>query len=125
MIKLCYPNFWQTRNILAYLLLPFGWVFFILRISQADYLLRQVKFDAFTICVGNCTVGGTGKTQLIIALAKEFSKRNINFIILSKGYGGNVKTASLVTASSSPEEVGDEALELCHYGNSFVVPGMQ
>jgi tetraacyldisaccharide 4'-kinase len=123
MIKLCYPNFWQTRNILAYLLLPFGWVFLFLGYLR-QLFARQVKFDAFTICVGNCTVGGTGKTQLIIALAKEFSKRNINFIILSKGYGGNVKTASLVTASSSPEEVGDEALELCHYGNSFVVPGM-
>lgn len=124
MIKLYYPEFWQKRNILSYILLPLGLVFLILGFIRKK-ISEQIRFNAFTICVGNCTIGGTGKTQLIISLAKELSKKNINFIILSKGYGGNCTAPALVTSSSSPSEVGDEALELCKYGNSFVVPNIR
>lgn len=124
MIPLYYPNFWQKKSLLSYILLPFSLIFLFLGYLR-KYFIKPVKFPAFTICVGNVTVGGTGKTQLIITLAKEFTKRNINFIILSKAYMGNCSAPALVTASSSVEEVGDEALELCRYGNSFVVPRMK
>jgi len=124
MIKLYYPNFWQKNSLLSYILLPFGLIFLLLG-RLRKLLSKPVKFPAFTICVGNCTVGGTGKTQLIITIAKELTKRNINFIIFSKGYRGNCSAPALVTSSSSVEEVGDEALELCKYGTSFVIPCMQ
>lgn len=124
MINLYYPKFWQTKSVISYVLLPFGLIFLLLGYLR-KCIVKPVKFPAFTICVGNVTVGGTGKTQLIITLAKEFNKRNINFIIFSKGYKGNCSAPALVTASSSPEEVGDEALELCRYGNSFVIPNME
>lgn len=124
MIKLYYPEFWQKRGLLAYLLLPIGWIFLLLGFIRKLFS-EQICFNSFTICVGNCTIGGTGKTQLIISLAKEFSKRNMNFIILSKGYGGKCTIPTLVSASSSPDEVGDEALELCQYGNCFVMPNIK
>lgn len=84
-------------------------------------IARPIRFNAYTVCIGNVTVGGTGKTQLVIALAKELAKRGVSFIIISKGYGGNNKRHSLVTETSSPYEVGDEALELCSYGTTFVL----
>lgn len=124
MIRIKYPYFWQKQNLLSYILLPFGWIYLALGYLR-KLLANTAKFDGFTICVGNCTIGGTGKTQAIIALSKMLKKKNINFIILSKGYGGSCSEATLVTSSSSPEEVGDEALELCRYGTTFVIPKMQ
>ena len=123
MIKLHYPNFWQKKSLLSCVLLPFGLIFLLLGYLRKSFA-KPIKFPASTTCVGNATIGGTGKTQLIITIAKEFTKRNINFIIFSKGYKGSCSAPALVTASSSAEEVGDEALELCRYGNSFVVPHM-
>ena len=121
MIKLHYPKFWQSNNILSFLLLPFGYIYLLLG-SVRKFLAKPVKFKARTICIGNATVGGTGKTQMVIKLAQELTKRNINFIILCKGYGGKNSHYSLVTNTSSPYDVGDEALELCEYGRTFAVP---
>ena len=121
MIKLYYPKFWQSKNILAFLLLPFGYIYLFLGVMR-KLIAKPIKFKAHTICVGNATVGGTGKTQMIIKLAQELTKRNINFIILCKGYGGKNSHYSLVTKTSSPYDVGDEALELCEYGTTFAVP---
>ena len=121
MIKLHYPKFWQSKNLLAYILLPLGQIFLLLGHIR-KLLAKPVRLRAHTICVGNATVGGTGKTQLVIKLAKEFTKSNVNFIILCKGYGGTNTHYSLVTKTSSPYEVGDEALELCEYGTTFAVP---
>lgn len=121
MIKLHYPKFWQNKNLFAYLLLPFGQIFLLLGHIR-KILAKPVKLRAHTICVGNATVGGTGKTQLVIKLAQEFTKSNVNFIILCKGYGGTNTHYSLVTKTSSPYEVGDEALELCEYGTTFAIP---
>lgn len=124
MIRIKYPYFWQKQNILSYILLPFGIIYLGLGYIR-KFLAEGLRFKTFTICVGNCTVGGTGKTQTIITLAQMLEKKKINFIILSKGYGGSCREPTLVTSSSSPKEVGDEALELCRYGTSFVVPRMQ
>jgi tetraacyldisaccharide 4'-kinase len=121
MIKLYYPKFWQSKNIIAYLLLPFGYIYLLLGVIR-KFFVKPIKFKARTICIGNATVGGTGKTQMVIKLAQELTKRNINFIILSKGYGGKNSHYSLVTKTSSPYDVGDEALELCEYGATFSVP---
>ncbi len=121
MIKLHYPKFWQSKNILAYLLLPFGYIYLFLGVIR-KLLAKPIKFKARTICIGNATVGGTGKTQLVIKLAQELTKCNVDFIILSKGYGGKNSHYSLVTSTSSPYDVGDEALELCEYGRTFAVP---
>lgn len=121
MIKLYYPKFWQSKNILAYLLLPLGYLYLLLGYIR-KFFAKPIKFNARTICVGNATIGGTGKTQVVIKIAQELTKRNINFIILSKGYGGRNNHYSLVTKTSSPYDVGDEALELCEYGTTFSVP---
>ncbi|MFU7501055.1 MAG: tetraacyldisaccharide 4'-kinase, partial [Candidatus Tisiphia sp.] len=69
MIRLIYPKFWQTKNIIAYLLLPLSWLYLF-----ASYLrriiARPIIFPCKVICVGNISIGGTGKTQIVIFLAK-------------------------------------------------------
>ncbi|MCZ6909661.1 MAG: tetraacyldisaccharide 4'-kinase, partial [Rickettsia endosymbiont of Ixodes persulcatus] len=79
MIKLLYPKFWQKQNIIAYLLLPVSLIYQFLGYLRAS-LAQHVMLPAKVICVGNCSVGGTGKTQIVIYLAKLLKARNVSFV---------------------------------------------
>lgn len=119
MIKLNYPNFWQKRTWLSYLMLPFASIYtFAAKIRYIS--IRPIKLPGKVICIGNITVGGTGKTQAIIAIAKQLTAKKIKFVILSKGYGGKFKLPMQVEAGMNPAIVGDEALELCCHGTTII-----
>ncbi len=64
------------------------------------------------ISVGNITVGGTGKTPVVISLARESIKRGIEPCILSRGYKGRLKGPVIVSCRTGvlldEEDVGDE-----------------
>ena len=61
------------------------------------------------IVVGNITVGGTGKTPVVIALAKWLEARGFRVAVLSRGYGASPPTLPyLVEADCGPEQCGDE-----------------
>jgi tetraacyldisaccharide 4'-kinase len=60
------------------------------------------------ISVGNLTVGGTGKTPLVIALAEAMRDRGFRPVVLSRGYGRT--TRGIVIADSQWEECGDEPM---------------
>lgn len=49
-------------------------------------LLKSTKVDAFVVCVGNITLGGTGKTPLIMKLLNDLKIEKV--ALLSRGYGG-------------------------------------
>ncbi len=67
------------------------------------------------IVVGNLTVGGTGKTPLVIALALWLKERGERPGIISRGYGKKGKNLSLhVTEDSKASDVGDEPLVIAH-----------
>ena len=46
------------------------------------------------ICVGNLTMGGTGKTPMVVWLAKHFRRRGVNVVIVSRGYGAHGTSAN-------------------------------
>ena len=52
-------------------------------------LLKPKRLKASVISVGNLTVGGTGKTPMILWLADKFSAGGKRVAILSRGYGGS------------------------------------
>jgi len=62
--------------------------------------------------VGNITVGGTGKTPLVMALAEALTKQGIPVAVLTRGYRSRGSSGSLVSDGKdvllSPEESGDE-----------------
>lgn len=65
------------------------------------------------IVVGNITVGGSGKTPVVSALARLLARAGHAPAIISRGYGGHGgDQARAVTPSSDPEEVGDEPVLL-------------
>ena len=63
------------------------------------------------VIVGNISVGGTGKTPLIIWMARRLEEMGYRPGIILRGYGGSVGSqAKEVTPDSSADEVGDEAV---------------
>ena len=66
------------------------------------------------ICVGNISVGGTGKTPVAIAIAHRLLARGRHPVFLSRGYGGRLHGPVEVHESNSAADVGDEPLLLRH-----------
>ena len=75
-----------------------------------------VKSKSFVICVGNISVGGTGKTPVVSYFATRFLAAGKKVGIICRGYGGTLKKATLVeTAVHTARQVGDEPLMLAKY----------
>lgn len=62
------------------------------------------------VVVGNITVGGTGKTPLVLFLLEQLQAQGYKPGIISRGYGGKVHGCMAVTPLASPQLVGDEPL---------------
>jgi tetraacyldisaccharide 4'-kinase len=77
---------------------------------------RNARFDRIpaqrlrrpVISVGNLSVGGSGKTPLVICLARLLAKENPD--VLSRGYGRSGTKAERVDVQGSAEQFGDEPL---------------
>ncbi len=105
---------WQRRGWLAWGLWPFSLVFGALAaLRRASFLggLRKIEHIGVpVVVVGNVTVGGTGKTPTVIALAHALRKAGFTPGIVSRGYGVKVDTPREVRANSAATEAGDEPL---------------
>jgi tetraacyldisaccharide 4'-kinase len=67
-----------------------------------------VRLSVPVVVVGNITIGGTGKTPLIVALAAAMSARGFVPGVVSRGYGGSERGPYLLTGNDHPSKVGDE-----------------
>jgi tetraacyldisaccharide 4'-kinase len=106
----------DTRDLRYYLLLiPMSWLFCLL-VSLRQLLinariLRSQKLPVPVIVIGNITAGGTGKTPLVIWLARFLRENGFHPGIISRGYRGKAKTwPQQVRADSDYIAVGDEAV---------------
>ena len=73
-------------------------------------LLRQHRLDIPVVVVGNRTVGGAGKTPLVIARVTALRERGWRPGVLSRGYGRRSRGLQQVDRRSDAAEVGDEPL---------------
>lgn len=91
--------------------LIYGTVIFI-RNKLYDWgVYKSQKLDIPVICVGNITVGGTGKTPHIEYLIRTLSKE-YTVAVLSRGYGRKSKGFQYVETSDTIEKTGDEPLQI-------------
>ncbi len=79
-------------------------------------LLRSTRLDIPVISVGNLSVGGTGKTPVALWLARKLEARGHRVAVVLRGYGGNARSAVMVSRGRGPEvdvhHAGDEAIVL-------------
>ena len=121
------PAIWRRRGCLAWLLLPFSLLYFgLVGLRRALYrigLLHCRRLPVPVVVVGNITVGGTGKTPLVIHLAQALRVLGRHPGIVSRGYRGTATGVAEVTASSDPRTTGDEPVLLARLAGCPVFVG--
>lgn len=107
---------WMAYTLWHILLIPISGLFFILSVVRKTLYkmgwLNTSQLSVPVIVIGNINVGGTGKTPLVIWLADQLRQAGYKPGIISRGYGGSIKTAQPVFAHSNPQQVGDEPVLL-------------
>lgn len=92
---------WYTDGWLARALAPLGWAYGgLLGLRRALYrrgLLKPVRLPVPVVVVGNLTVGGTGKTPLVIALTERLRAEGRRPAVVSRGYGRRGKGLQVVS----------------------------
>ena len=86
-------------------LLPFSWIY-------GGGILQSKSFDVPVICIGNLTVGGTGKTPHTEYLIRLLQQVGLNVAVLSRGYKRKSKGYILADAHSNATQIGDEPYQM-------------
>lgn len=117
------PSFWFRKQT--------EWDFAKISLSPAGQLYhyltcrRQQKEPDFradipVICVGNISLGGSGKTPTVMSLAQYLRQLGYHPAIISRGYGGRQKGPYQVHVQDLACDVGDEPLLLCQAAPCYV-----
>ena len=119
---------WQRFTLVSLALLPLSLVFCALvwlrRVLYRLSVLRSIRFPVPVIVVGNITVGGTGKTPLVIWLANFLRQAGYRPGIVTRGYRGQSPVWPVsVTKDTQANLVGDEALLLARGSDCPVMAG--
>lgn len=106
-------------------LAPISWIYgLVLSVRNRLYdagVKKSIRYDTPVICVGNITVGGTGKTPMCELLIGHF-REQYNVALLSRGYGRKTKGYREVSLKSSYRNVGDEPKQIkMKYPDTVVV----
>jgi tetraacyldisaccharide 4'-kinase len=119
-MKLATPRWWYARDrrvmpVTRALMTPLGWIWAWVtarRIAGATPLDPGCP----VICVGNLTVGGTGKTPVVAALARRLVSQGKAVHLLSRGHGGRLAGPARVEPDRhGAGDVGDEPLMLARH----------
>lgn len=118
------PDFWTTSPhapaLPARLLAPLAWGYSRLamrRIEHGPAYRSRLK----VVCVGNLTMGGTGKTPVAIAIGEALTGLSAAPVFLTRGYGGRERGPLVVDLGHhSARDVGDEPLLLARASQTIV-----
>jgi len=123
------PRFWESANVMSWLLLPLAFLYgLIIGCRKLAYQLGI--FSATTlpvpiIIVGNIRVGGTGKTPIVIALAKALHFYGLKPGVIARAYhatSDQEDTSQPVLDFHTAQEVGDEPVLIAQQLASFKIP---
>ena len=128
-IRLNPTDIWYgRRHPLVRLLLPLSWLYgAIVRVRRIAYRkdwLASERLSVPVVLVGNLTVGGTGKTPLVLCLVELLRVQGWTPAIITRGYGGRSEHwPQPVTPESDPDQVGDEPVLFARRSGCVVVAG--
>jgi tetraacyldisaccharide 4'-kinase len=74
-------------------------------------ILHSVEFRMPLICVGNITVGGTGKTPHVEYIA-DLLRKIFKTVVLSRGYKRKTRDFQIADSSATIDQIGDEPLQI-------------
>lgn len=106
---------WYGHHFLTHLMAPLSHLFamlvFVRRLVYRYGFIKTHKLNVPVVVIGNLTVGGTGKTPLVIWMANHLKQLGYRPGIISRGYKGKSdQWPLLVTAETDPDQCGDEAV---------------
>ena len=106
---------WQRKALWLWLLLPISWLYgLITMLRRQAYkigLLSSYRAPVPVMVIGNISVGGSGKTPLIITLVNYLQNQGIKVGVISRGYGGDTtQMPALVSTTSRPHVVAAKHL---------------
>ncbi|OOF70366.1 tetraacyldisaccharide 4'-kinase [Rodentibacter caecimuris] len=106
-------KFWYSASIISYLLLPFSLLFRLIvhirRCLFQHHIITAYHAPKPVIIVGNLSVGGNGKTPVVIWLVQQLRQRGMTVGIISRGYGSQSSVYPLlVSEKTDPIQGGDE-----------------
>jgi len=109
-------SLWYRVSIWHIVLLPLSWLFaalaYLRRLLYRLGALKSVRLAVPVIVVGGISVGGSGKTPLVLWLARFLRDNGYRPGIVSRGYGGSASAPCEVTVDAPASEVGDEPVLL-------------
>jgi tetraacyldisaccharide 4'-kinase len=104
-------NAWRVRHLLT----PLGWIYgAIIRLRHRLYdggIWPSRRPEVRTLCVGNLSTGGTGKTPFVEYLVTRLQGRYA-VATLSRGYGRRTRGFRLADLSDTADTIGDEPMQL-------------
>ena len=117
---------WYADGALGWLLLPLSGLYWLVsgcrRMLYQAGALKTWRAAVPVVVVGNITAGGTGKTPVVVWLARELSARGFRPGIVSRGYGGSQsKSPMRVDVDSDAAVVGDQPVLLARRSGCPVV----
>ena len=106
---------WNGRGLITLLLLPLSALYCVLVALRRGFyrlgILKSGQLPVPVIVVGNISVGGTGKTPVVVWLAHWLLNKGFSPGILTRGYGGkSAQWPRQVEAATQASEVGDESV---------------
>ncbi|RKR04005.1 tetraacyldisaccharide 4'-kinase [Maricaulis maris] len=120
------PAFWRTDGgrgsgaLARALLSPLGWLY-AWAVARRIRRATPVRIRPKVVCIGNLTVGGTGKTPVTQTLMQRLAAMDITTVSLSRGYGGAEAGPLQVDPDQhAAADVGDEPLLLASSGQAWI-----
>ncbi|MDO6524713.1 tetraacyldisaccharide 4'-kinase [Motilimonas sp. 1_MG-2023] len=112
-------KFWYRIDGITCLLWPLSWLFGLIaatrRFAFCQGWLKSVHVGVPTIVVGNISVGGNGKTPVVIGLCEWLTQLGYRPGVISRGYGGNAPHYPLlVDTHTTGAQAGDEPVLIYH-----------
>lgn len=110
MINLNYPLLKPVRILLLPFSLIYGLIVYIRNWLFDVKFFQSASFNLPLICIGNLSVGGTGKSPMVEFLIENLKDR-FNMAILSRGYKRRTRGYALATGITNALEIGDEPMQ--------------